>query len=59
MLWKVANGWLLVPEDIDGYLHSREASGCFIFKTLKEFSDWKPKRIRKKKTQPETKPDAN
>jgi hypothetical protein len=48
----VGNGWLLVPEDVDGYLNSREAPQCAVFKTLKEFSEWKPKRVRHRKPKP-------
>jgi hypothetical protein len=47
-LWRVSNGWLLVPETNDGYLHCEDASRCAIFKTVKEFADWKPKRERKR-----------
>jgi hypothetical protein len=49
-LWKVNNGYLLVPEDCDTHVQSKEASGCHVFKTLKEFADWKPKRDRRRKT---------
>lgn len=51
-LWRVNNGWLLVPEEKDGYLSSDNAPDCYIFKTLKEFSDFKPKRVRRKKAKP-------
>lgn len=47
-LWRVSNGWLLVPEDVDGYLGCKDAQQCAVFKTLKEFSDQYPKRERKK-----------
>ena len=46
-LWRVSNGWLLVPEDRDGYINSDQAGRCAVFKTLKEFSDTYPKRERK------------
>jgi hypothetical protein len=49
-LWKVQNGWLLVPEDSESTLAFNEAPQCVIFKTLKEFSEWKPKRQRRKAT---------
>lgn len=59
-LWRVSNGWLLVPEDTSGYLHSREANQCAVFKTLKEFSEAYPKRERKKtKPKPTTKETTN
>jgi len=61
-LWKVSNGYLLVPEDCDNIVQAKEAAGCSVFKTLKEFADWKPvvKRNRKPKTKPTEKtPDAN
>jgi hypothetical protein len=48
-LWRVSNGWLLVPEDRDGYLTSEHAAQCSIFKTLREFSDQYPKRERRKR----------
>lgn len=48
-LWKVSNGYLLVPEDCDTMVQARESSGCAVFKTLKEFSEWKPKRKRQSK----------
>jgi hypothetical protein len=50
-LWRVSNGWLLVPEEKnDDYLHNSDAMQCAIFKTLKEFSDQYPKRERKRRT---------
>jgi len=49
-LWKVSNGYLLVPEDCDSYLRSESASGCAVFKSLKEFSEWTPKRVRRKRS---------
>lgn len=55
-LWKVSNGWLLVPEDKDGYLNVDSAGECAIFKTLKEFADYKPRRVRSRK--PKAQPDA-
>ena len=59
-LWKVSNGWLLLPDkDADG-IGPGDAPYMVIFKTLKEFSEWKPKqkRNRKPKTAKET-PDAS
>jgi hypothetical protein len=53
-IWKVSNGYLLVPEDCDGLLQTKDASGCAVFKTLKEFSDWKPKRERRKRNKSTT-----
>lgn len=52
-LWKVSNGWLLVPENVDGMLDSIEAPSCVVFKTLKEFADYKPKRVRHRKPKPQ------
>jgi len=49
-LWRVNNGWLLIPEDDNGLVDHKDAGRCFVFKTLKEFSDWKPKRERKPRT---------
>jgi hypothetical protein len=46
-LWKVGNGWLLVPEGANTGISSSEAQHCFVFKSLKEFADFKPKRERK------------
>jgi len=59
-LWKVSNGWLLVPEGCDSVLSTAEAPNAAIFKDLKEFAAWRPpvKRNRKPKTTKET-PDAN
>jgi hypothetical protein len=48
-LWRVSNGWLLVPEDCTGYLKSDQAQKCAVFKTLKEFADQYPKRERRNK----------
>lgn len=59
-LWKVSNGWLLVPEGSDRVLSTTDAPQAAVFKNLKEFSDWKPKRKRSRKTKPtETPADAN
>lgn len=59
-LWKVSNGWLLVPEGDDRVLSVNDAPQAFVFKSLKEFSEWKPARKRNRKPKPvkET-PDAN
>jgi len=46
-LWKVSNGWLLVPEGRDGQIVAADAPQCVVFRTLKEFADYKPKRERK------------
>ena len=46
-LWKVSNGWLLVPEGRDGQIVATDAPQCTVFKNLKEFADYKPKRERK------------
>jgi len=51
-LWKVSNGWILVPESVDRVLSPAEAPECHVFKTLKEFSEWKPKRKRNRKQTP-------
>jgi len=48
-LWKVSNGYLLVPSDCDAYLQNKDAQDCSVFKTLKEFAEWKPKRLRRVK----------
>ena len=50
MLWKVANGFLLVPDDCTHSLNPSNAPDCHVFKSLKEFSDWKPKRVRNKRS---------
>ncbi len=46
-LWRVSNGWLLVPEGNDGIIKADDASKITVFKTLKEFADTYPKRERK------------
>lgn len=51
-LWKVSNGWLLVPEGRDGQIVATDAPQCVVFKNLKEFADFKPKRERNRKTTP-------
>jgi hypothetical protein len=48
-LWRVSNGWLLVPEDDNSLLDCKDAGQCAVFKTLKEFSDTYPKRERRKR----------
>lgn len=60
-LWRVSNGWLLVPDDCDSMVQSKDASGCAVFKSLKEFADYKPARVRKPRSKPSTKEtsDAN
>jgi hypothetical protein len=52
-LWRVSNGWLLVPEKSNGIIADIDAPACFIFKTLKEFSEWTPKRERRRRTRKE------
>ena len=49
-LWKVSNGWLLVPEGRDGQIVATDAPLCSVFKSLKEFAEFKPKRERKRGT---------
>lgn len=46
-LWRVKNGWILVPEGDDGIIKSECADEITVFKTLKEFADTYPKRERK------------
>jgi len=58
-LWRVSNGWLLVPEGCDRVLDPKDAPEMFVFKTLKEFSDWKPKRVRRKKSKAEKHDNQN
>jgi hypothetical protein len=48
-LWKVSNGWLMVPDTVDGMLPVDDAPRCVVFTSLKEFADWKPRRVRRKK----------
>jgi hypothetical protein len=57
-LWKANNGWILVPEDAapQGISHV-EAEKCVVFKTLKEFADFKPKRERKRRTNKQVRAD--
>jgi hypothetical protein len=47
-LWRVSNGWLLVPEDHDGVVSAKNAPDISVFKSLKEFADTYPKRERKR-----------
>jgi len=50
-LWRVSNGWLLVPEDQTGSgISAAEAPQCAVFKSLDEFAKFTPKRERKKRT---------
>ena len=58
-LWKVSNGYLMVPEDCDSYVQTKDASFCAVFKTLKEFSEWKPKQKRNRKPKIKETTDAN
>jgi hypothetical protein len=54
-LWKVSNGWLLVPEGKDGQIMATDAPNCIVFRNLKEFADYKPKRERKSRATPKPK----
>jgi len=54
-LWRVNNGWLLVPEECDRVVTTEQASQCIVFKTLQEFSEGFPKRERRKRTKTVTK----
>jgi hypothetical protein len=47
-LWRVKNGWILVPEGDDGIIKSECADEITVFKSLKEFADEFPKRERKR-----------
>ena len=58
-LWKVSNGWILVPESVDRVLSPTEAPDCHVFKNLKEFSEWKPARKRNRNRKPKQKEPAN
>jgi hypothetical protein len=53
-LWRLSNGWLLVPEEDNGVLRCEDAQECAVFRTLKEFADQYPKRERRKKNKPIT-----
>jgi len=55
-LWKVSNGWLLIPEGTDRVLTVDDASEAAVFKTLEEFAKWNPPRKRNRKTKPKPKP---
>jgi|SoimicMinimDraft_17_1059745.scaffolds.fasta_scaffold106905_2 hypothetical protein len=48
-LWRVKNGWLLVPEGDNGIIKSECADEIMVFKTLKEFAEFTPKRVRNRK----------
>jgi hypothetical protein len=54
-LWRVSNGWLLVPEDSPSVINHGDAPQCVVFKDLKEFAAFKPKRERNRKAKPTTK----
>ena len=43
-LWRVSNGWLLVPEKNGTVLNVADATKCVVFKNLKDFADQYPKR---------------
>jgi hypothetical protein len=49
-LWRVKNGWILVPEGDNGIIRSEAAEEIVVFRTLKEFADEYPKRERKRRT---------
>jgi hypothetical protein len=51
-LWRVKNGWILVPEGDDGFIKSECADEIVVFRTLKEFADEYPKRERKRREKP-------
>lgn len=51
-LWKTSNGWILVPEGVNGSLTAETAEKASVFKTLEEFSGHKPKRVRNRKAKP-------
>lgn len=58
-LWRVKNGWILVPEGDNGVIKSEAADEITVFKSLKEFADEYPKRERKRAsraTKPKPKP---
>jgi hypothetical protein len=48
-LWRVRNGWMLVPEGDNGLVRSEDAGEIVVFRTLKEFADEYPKRERKRR----------
>ena len=48
-LWRVSNGWLLVPEGTNSILDTKQASECSVFKSLDEFAKSYPRRERKRK----------
>jgi hypothetical protein len=56
ILWKVSNGWLLVPEECAERLSYEDAPQVTVFKSLKEFSDWTPKRQRRKSKKDSSEP---
>lgn len=58
-LWKVSNGWLLIPEGLDRVLTVDEAPQAAVFKSLDEFSKWKPKQKRNRKPKPATEEPNN
>lgn len=49
-LWRVKNGWMLVPEGDDGIVRAECASEITVFKSLKEFAETYPIRERKRRT---------
>jgi hypothetical protein len=51
-LWRVSNGWLLVPEEENYSIKAEDAPQMAIFKTLKEFADTYPKRERRRSRKP-------
>lgn len=56
-LWRAQNGWLLVPEgNSDKAISAKDVAECVVFKTLDEFAKFSPKRVRKSRATPKTKP---
>jgi hypothetical protein len=58
-LWKASNGWLLVPEgNSDSAISASDVKESVVFKSLKEFAEYKPKRERKRRvTKPTKEPE--
>lgn len=55
-LWKVSNGWILVPEGCDTTLSTLMAPQAVVFTSLSDFAKWKPKRVRKSRALKTAKP---
>jgi hypothetical protein len=47
-LLKVNNGWILLPDGTEAVTPTNSME-AIIFKNLKEFSEWKPKQVRRKR----------